>query len=120
MPKNHLVDIDNSIGGSGWIFQEDNAPVHRSKVNITWLKSQKINVLPWPSLSSDLNRIENAWGLLAREVYSEEMQFRTKEQLSAILKSWEEITTDQLRNLVDSMTETIFEVIKFNGAKTRY
>ena len=28
--KNHLVDI----GGSVWIFQEDNAPVHRSKVNV--------------------------------------------------------------------------------------
>ena len=33
--KNHLVDIGNSIGGSDWIFQQDNAPVHRSKVNIT-------------------------------------------------------------------------------------
>ena len=27
--KNHLVDIDNSIGGPDWIFQEDNGPVHR-------------------------------------------------------------------------------------------
>ena len=49
------------------------------------------------------------------------MQFRTREQLkTAILKSWEEITIDQLRNLVNSMPERIFEVIKLNGAKTRY
>ena len=35
------------------------------------------------------------WGLLARKFYSEEMQFRTKEQLkTAILKSWEEIIID--------------------------
>ena len=32
--KNHPVDI----GGSVWIFQEDNAPVDRSNVNIAWLK----------------------------------------------------------------------------------
>ena len=32
--KNHPVDIGNSIGGSDWIFQQDNAPVHWSKVNI--------------------------------------------------------------------------------------
>ena len=44
--KNHLVDIDES----DWIFQEDNAPVHRSKVNITWFKFQEINVLPWRSI----------------------------------------------------------------------
>ena len=34
MLKNHLVDI----GGSDGIFQEDNAPVHRSKINITLFK----------------------------------------------------------------------------------
>ena len=72
--KNHLVDI----GGSDWIFQEDNAPVHRSSVNFIWFKLQKINGLPWPSLSFDLNPIENVWQLLARKVYySEGIQFRT-------------------------------------------
>ena len=43
--KDHLIDIGNSIGRSDWIFQEDNGPVHRLKVNITMFKSQKINVL---------------------------------------------------------------------------
>ena len=37
--------------------------------------------------------MDNVWRLVAREIYSEEMQFRTKEQLkTAILKSWKEIT----------------------------
>ena len=49
--ENHLVNIGKSIGGSDWIFQQDNARIHRSKVNITWSKFQKINVLPWSSLS---------------------------------------------------------------------
>ncbi|CAF2066970.1 unnamed protein product [Rotaria magnacalcarata] len=44
--KRHLIDIGSCIGGSDWIFQQDNAPIHRSKVNLTWFKSQKINVLP--------------------------------------------------------------------------
>ena len=60
------------------------------------------------------------WKLFAREVYSEGVQFRTKEQLkTTLLKSWE-ITIGQLRNLVNSIPERIFEVIKLNTAKTRY
>ncbi|CAF3449427.1 unnamed protein product [Rotaria sp. Silwood2] len=116
--KNHLVDIGNTIGGSNWIFQQDNAPVHRAKVNLAWFKSHKINVLPWPSLSSDLNPIENLWGILSRKVYAEEKQFRTKEQLkAAILRSWEEISIDQLRDLVNSMPDRLFEVIKRGSAR---
>ena len=99
--------------GSDWIFQQDNAPVHRAKANLTWFKSQKINVLPWPSLSPDLNPIENLWGILTRKVYAGGKQFRSKEQLkTAILKSWEEIKIKQLQALVESMPGRIFEVIK--------
>ncbi|CAF1597843.1 unnamed protein product [Rotaria magnacalcarata] len=83
-----LVDIDNAIGGSDWIFQQDNALVHRAKVNLAWFKSQKINVLPWPSLSPDLNHIKNLWGILSRKVCAEGKQFKTKEQFkAAILQS---------------------------------
>ncbi|CAF2158548.1 unnamed protein product [Rotaria magnacalcarata] len=43
--KKHLIDIGSCMGGPDWIFQQDNAPIHRAKVNLTWFKSQKINVL---------------------------------------------------------------------------
>ncbi|CAF3449138.1 unnamed protein product [Rotaria socialis] len=93
------------MDGSDWIFQQDNAPNHRAK----------------PSSSPDLNPIENLWGILARKVYAGGKQFRTKEQLkTTITKSWEEISIEQLRALVESMPERIFEVIKLNGAKTKY
>ncbi|CAF2229310.1 unnamed protein product [Rotaria magnacalcarata] len=119
--KKHFLNIADSFGGFKWISQQDNAPVHRAKVNVAWFKSQKINILPWPSLSPDLNPIENLWGMLSRKVYSEGKQFRTKEQLKAvILKSEEEISINQLRDLVSSLPDRIFEVIKLNGAKTRY
>ncbi|CAF1077613.1 unnamed protein product [Rotaria magnacalcarata] len=98
------------MGGSDWIFQQDNASIHRAKVNLTWFKSQKINVLPWPSLSPDSNPIENLWGILVRKVYAGGKQFRSKEHLKVtIMKSWEEINIEQLRTLVKSMPERIFE-----------
>ncbi|CAF1393459.1 unnamed protein product [Rotaria magnacalcarata] len=83
--KKHLIDIGSCMDGSDWIFQQDNAPIHQAKANLTWFKSQKINVLPWPSLSPDLNLVENLWGTLARKVYAGGKQFRTKEQLKTTI-----------------------------------
>ncbi|CAF1618868.1 unnamed protein product [Rotaria magnacalcarata] len=119
--KNHLVDSGNALGGFDWIFQQDNAPVHRVKVNLAWFKSQKSNALPWPSLSPDLTPIENLWGILSRKVYAEGKEFRTKERLkAAIIQSWKEISIYQLRDLVKSMPDRLFEVIKLHDAETRY
>ena len=70
------------------------------KLILSGSNPQKINVLRWPSSSADLNPIGNVWRLLTRKAYVEGMEFATKEQLkTARLKSWEEITTDQLQKI---------------------
>lgn len=119
--KNHLINIGKKIGGQEWIFQQDNAPIHRAKVNILWFERQKINVLPWPSLSPDLNPMENLWGLLTRKVYANGCQFYTTQELkSAIIRAWTEVTDNDRHQLVNSMPNRIYELIRLNGAKTNY
>ena len=119
--KEHLVKIGSSIGGSNWLFQQDNAPIHRAKANKLWLKKNKVSLLEWPSLSSDLNPIENLWGLLARRVYADGRQFSSKEELKKeITRQWLKIILKEVRSLVDSMPNRVYECIRLGGAKTKY
>jgi len=102
-------------------FQQDNAPVHSAKFTKQWLHSKNVCQLQWPSLSPDLNPMENLWGILARKIYGNCRQFQTVNDLkSEILKCWAEIDETIVKSLINSMPNRIFEVIRCNGAKTNY
>ena len=48
--------------------------------------------MDWPTLSPDLNPIENLRGKVARQVYGQDKQYDLKVSLTgAITKSWSEI-----------------------------
>ena len=58
------------------IFQQDNVPIHTSKLTRTFFQERDINVLSFP----DLNLIENAWDKWSRLVYKDGRQFNSKSE----------------------------------------
>ena len=40
--KNYLLKVGRKIAGTKWIFQQDNASIHRSNSTMAWLNSKKV------------------------------------------------------------------------------
>jgi hypothetical protein len=105
--------IERIMDGLPWVFQHDHAAVHTARLISSWLKEENINVLEWPSESSDLNSLENVWGWFFRQLYGNGQQYHNVGQLTnAIQAAWNTITQGYLDSLFNSIPNRIFEIIR--------
>lgn len=117
----HLIPFMNETHPQSPVFQQDNAPIHTSRRTKQWLAGKNVNVLDWPACSPDCNPMENLWRILVRKIYANGRQFESRDELkAAIILEWRRIRTNTLENLVKSMPNRIFEVIRRNGGVTDY
>jgi hypothetical protein len=105
--------------GSPWIFQHDNDPKHKARINQTYLANIGVNVLDWPAQSPDLNPIENLWNHLDRHLQNRDCN-NEEELFNALKGGWESITAEYVEKLVDSMPNRCAAVIAANGNGTKY
>ncbi|KAF4660841.1 hypothetical protein FOL47_006935 [Perkinsus chesapeaki] len=89
----------------GMIFQQDNAPCHASASTKKWLEDHDVPTCTWPSLSPDLNPIENVWGKQAMMVYRPGNPPYVSADLLrvAIFKAWEEMEDGFVGKCTESM-----------------
>jgi hypothetical protein len=93
-----------------WVFQPEHAAVHTARLVSSWLEEENINVLAWPSVSPDLNILENFWGWFFRQLYGNGQQYHNVIP-NAIQAAWNTITQGYLNSLFNSIPNIIFEVI---------
>jgi transposase len=115
-----LIPFTDDLMDGDFVFQQDNAAIHVSRLSKTWFEDKDIELLDHPPCSPDLNPMENLWGILARAVYSNGRQYSSVNQLYvAVCNAWREIPQKVLENLVDSMPKRVFEVIKAKGKQLK-
>jgi hypothetical protein len=79
MLDTHLLPQASAwFGNSPWIYQQDFAPCHTSRISTNHMHNRGISVLPWPCNSPDMNPIEMAWALLKKELRTKKV---SKEEL---------------------------------------
>ena len=114
-------EAEEILEGETFIFQHDNAPIHTARVVKRYLEYKNVSVLNWPPYSPGLNIVENLWGWLSRQIYSEGKQYgNASELMDAIKSAWNEVPVSLLSSLFSSMKRRIFEVISKNGGSTNY
>lgn len=119
--ENNLLPFGKLLGGSNWIYQQDNAPIHVSRMSKSWFHSKNIRLLTWPARSPDLNPIENLWGIISKMVYDGNRQYSSRNELiTAIEQAWYGLDIEIVHNLILSMKNRIFYVINKNGGQTQY
>lgn len=122
MLENTFLPFYNSFENNlQYIFQDDNAPVHRARAVNQWKEDNSVLSLPWPAQSPDLNPIEHLWDVLERKVRVHKPHPKNIQELMIVLEEeWNKIEPEILINLVESMPRRVQAVIDSKGNPTKY
>ena len=106
---------------NNYVFQDDNAPVHRAGALKTYCQNNNINTTEWPAQSPDINIIENIWLRLKRNIEPIAGNINTREQLlGAVRLAWENISITYIRDLYETIPRRLREVIRMKGNLTKF
>lgn len=116
--KKIVVPIIKLNYGDDFVFQEDNAPIHKSHKVRDFMNSSKITVIEWPAKSPDLNIVENIWKIISDRVY-DGPQFRNKvdlvKKIDETIRDINESKRSQIVNLYGTIRSRLCTVLCKGG-----
>ena len=115
----HLLPFVEAIGGTFWIFQQDNASIHVGSSTWEWFLQNGVYVMEWPANSPYPNPMENLWGILCRTVYADGNQYNNVGELrTSVISTWENVNVSVLQKLVNRICDRVFKVVVKQGSFT--
>ena len=101
------------------MFQQDNAPAHKSRSTMQFFAQNGLDVLPWPPQSPDLNPCKNLWSLMKGRLEDREIHGLGELRLAAE-QEFNRVTREDLQTLIESMPRRVQAVIAARGGTTKY
>ena len=102
------------------ILMHDNARPHVARKCRQFLNRNNLNVLPWPTVSPDMNPIEHIWDYLGRKVRARGNVHNLRDLENALIQEWNNIPNVVIRRYVRSMRGRLAACINSGGGHTRY
>jgi len=102
------------------VFQQDGAPCHTAASTISFLEKERICLLSdWPAQSPDLNIIESLWSKLKSRVCKRKTS-NIDDLWNICEDEWYAIPNADIKNLFQSITRRLKDVIQKKGGHTSY
>jgi hypothetical protein len=100
---------------------QDRDSKHTSYLIQNWYHDQDIALLPWASISPDMNCIENLWANLDERIHARDPAPRNLEELWVVTQEeWYGTPVEQVCDLYRSMPHRVQELYDANGQFTHY
>lgn len=120
--------IENLTGSRDYIFQQDNAPIHKSNKKQRFMKSNNLLTMDWPPNSPDLNLIEHIWPRMKRDIFTmwhakrhrSRAENHTDDLQTFVEDAWNASDAMFLESLLQSMPRRLQGVIEAKGGHTKY
>ena len=104
-----------------YIFQDDNAPVHRARSTQDFIHRNGIRTMSWPAQSPDINIIENLWLLIKQKLQARVGRIASKDDLFREIRDiWTEISPAYVQSLYKTIPRRLLSVIRLKGHLTKY
>lgn len=117
-----LQEFFSNEDNANCVFQQDNAPSHRSKKTTAALQAAGIPILRFPTYSPDLTPIENVWPWMKDyiEIRYDVQELSLNELHPVVMEAWDAVPDEFLLRLAHSMPRRLQMCIERGGRQIDY
>ena len=114
-----LPTLWQQFGEGPFLFQHDNAPVHKARSIQKWFVEISVEEIHWPAQSPDINPIKPLWDELESRLQARPNRLTSVPDLTnALLAEWKQVPAAMFQHLVVSLPRRVEAVIAAKGGPT--